>query len=88
MRNNCFAKLYDRKVCNWMIMFIGGVCLESYIVHMHILSDSLNFLFPLNLILIYTVVIVAANFVRCVARFILQTFQKESYCWTEIFKII
>ena len=83
-----FAKLYQKPAAKWIVLFIGGLCLESYLFHMTLFTPAFNNLFPLNLLLIYVAVIVCAYVVRCIARTILQTFQKENYRWGEVFKLV
>lgn len=82
-----FVKFYQMKIMNWLILVIGGLCLESYLIHMKVFTPVLNHFFPLNLLIIYLAVLVTAYIVRCLARIFLQTFQKEDYDWKRIISV-
>lgn len=82
-----FKKIYYSQFGNWIILAIGGLCLESYLIQYSILTDKLNSIFPLNLLVIYMAVLIAAYIVRCLARIISQTFRTEDYEWAKIFAI-
>lgn len=82
-----FARFYQKKILNWFILVIGGLCLESYLIHMKLFTDRFNSIFPFNLIIIYVAVLVAAYLLRCISRIILQTFQKEPFNWNAVFKL-
>lgn len=47
-----------------VIRFISGLCLEIYIVQGAFFTDKFNSLFPLNLIIVFSVIIMAAYFIR------------------------
>ena len=87
LNNKVFKKLYTKPCINWIVIVIGGLCLESYLIHMNLFTTTLNCLFPFNLVIIYITVLLAAYVVRCTARIILQTFQKEDYDWKIVFKV-
>ena len=77
-------KTYNNKVARFIIRFVGGLCLEVYLVQESLFSDKLNHLFPLNLIIVFIEIMVVAYLVRCLARFISQTFKDEPYNWGKI----
>ena len=82
-----FVQLYQKKIVNWFILVVGGLCLESFLIHMKLFTDRFNSIFPFNLIIIYVAVLVAAYLLRCISRIILQTFQKEPFDWNAVFKL-
>ena len=88
----CHAKwltyLYHSKYGNWVVMFVGGLCLESYLIQLPLFTDKMNNIFPLNLLIIVVVILACSYFVRCAARLFLQTFQTGSYEWKEVFRMI
>ena len=85
--NSSFAqKVYNGRL-GVVIKFIGGLCLEIYVVQHAIITTSLNSIFPLNLIVIFITILLAAYLLRCLSRMFLQTFQKEDYEWQEVFKL-
>lgn len=87
MCNSNFAdKLYYNKIAGTVIKLVGGLCLEIYIVQWPFLTDSLNGIFPLNLVFILAAIIVAAYILRCIARVWAQTFKDGDYNLKEIVK--
>ena len=76
--------LYLSRVGNFIIRFIGGLCLEIYLIQNWLITDVLNFLFPLNILIITVIIILAAYLVRCLARFLGQTFKEAPYDWRKM----
>lgn len=72
-------KVYSNINAHFIIRFIGGLCLEIYLIQEYLFTDNLNRLFPLNIILVFAEIVIAAYLVRCLARFISQTFKDEPY---------
>lgn len=70
------------------IRFIAGLCLEIYIVQAAFFTDKLNSLFPFNLLIVFLEIVAVAYMLRCLAKIILQIFQKEDFDWEEIFRPI
>ncbi len=81
-------KIYESRIGSKMIMVIGGLCLESYLIQFSVITDKLNFLFPLNLPVIFIGVLVMAYVTRCFARLFSQTFRTEDYEWKKIFSLV
>ena len=79
--------IYNNKVGHFIVRFIGGLCLEVYLIQNCLFTDKLNFLFPLNLIIIFIIIVIAAYLVRCLARLISQTFKDAPYDWKKIVSI-
>ena len=80
-------KIYDSKWGNWMIMVIGGLCLESYLIQSSLFTVKMNSIWPLNLIIITIVILFCSYLVRCMARWFAQTFRTEDYEWKKIFAL-
>ena len=72
-------KLYSNKNAHFLIRFVGGLCLEIYLIQGYLFTDKLNKLFPLHFILIFAAIVMFAYLTRCLARFISQTFREEPY---------
>lgn len=79
--------LYEKKISGFIIRFIGGLCLEIYLIQGALLSSKMNSIFPLNIPIMFIIITVAAYFLRSVARFFTQTFREEDYNWKNIFKL-
>lgn len=82
-----FKRLYDSRIGNWLVMAVGGLCLESYLIQYSILTSKLNFLFPLNIPILMIVILVVSYLCRCIARIFSQTFGGEEYEWAKVFKL-
>lgn len=81
-------KWYEQKVLGWIIKFIGGLCLEIYLVQYSLFTDKMNSIFPLNLFIMFLIIVVAAYILRCGARIFSQTFKDEEYDWKAVFKFV
>ena len=81
-------KLFNIKQTSWIIMFIGGLCLEIYLTQAVLLKFELNTPFPLNYITMFLGIIACAYITRCASRFFSQTFGERDYDWKKIFKAL
>jgi len=82
--SNRIKQLLGNKFIYGTIMCIGGLCLEIYLVQFSLITDKMNNLFPLNIVLIFMLIVVVAYLTRCFARIISQTFSEQSYNWKKI----
>ena len=81
-------RLYNNRILGWCMKFIGGLCLEIYLVQYTLFTDKMNSIFPLNIILMFVIIISVAYILRCVARIFSQTFKDGDYDWKAIIKLI
>lgn len=79
---------YDNHYVGWCIKFIGGLCLEIYIVQYSLFTDAMNHIFPLNILIMFLIIFAAAYLLRCVSRVFAQTFRDGEYDWCEVFKLV
>ncbi|MBR1882089.1 MAG: acyltransferase [Muribaculaceae bacterium] len=90
MCNSGTAKrLYQNKWCYRVIRFVGGLCLEIYLIQFNLITifgnnDISRIIFPLNVVVSFIMIVLAAYLMRCLARLIKQTFSDEPYSWHEI----
>ncbi len=86
---NCLwmKRLYQSKSGNAIIMTVGGLCLESYLIQYTLVTDKMNDIWPLNLILITLLILICSYLVRCLARLFSQTFRTEDYEWGKIISL-
>ena len=93
-----FKRIYDKKIMQWIILVVGGLCLEIYFVQMPILvgnslpfgfeRSSLQFMFPLNIPVLLLIILPLAWITRSVGRFFVQTFDNvHGYDWRNIFSL-
>jgi len=86
---NCdwMKRIYQTKWGNAVIMVVGGLCLESYLIQLSLFTDKINGIWPLNLLIIVVVILACSYLVRCMARLFAQTFRTEDYEWKKIFSL-
>ena len=77
-------RLYTSKAGHFVVRFIGGLCLEVYLIQDCLFTDRLNALFPLNLLIVFLAIVVTAYLARCLARLISQTFKEAPYDWPKM----
>ena len=77
-------KLYNNKWIGQIVYIVSQLCLDVYLIQKFIFTDSLNWLFPLNVPIIMLLVIFAAYLVKMLAEFISQSFKSESYEWRKM----
>ena len=87
---NCswMKRIYKTKCGNAVIMSVGGLCLESYLIQIPLFTDKINSIFPLNILIIIVIILACSYVVRCMARSFLQTFRTEDYEWKKVFQVI
>jgi len=95
---DCVKRFFSIKIANYVMMVVGGLCLEIYLVQMPILTgnilpfgftrDGLQYLFPLNIPILLAIIIPLAYITRSVGRFFAQTFDSvDGYDWKKIFAL-
>lgn len=77
-------KAYENRITGPVIRCVGGLCLEIYLVQYPLFTDKMNSIFPLNLLIMYLIIIAAAYVLRCLSRLWKQTFSEGNYNWKEI----
>lgn len=77
-------RLYEKRIIYYIVRFVGGLCLEIYLIQSYIFTDKLNDIFPLNLVIIFFIIVIAAYITRIIARLFSQTFKDDPYHWKEI----
>lgn len=84
----CKSSVVEKLYTKYKIFgFVGGLCLEMYIVQFSLFTTKMNFLFPLNLLLMLAIVIGAAYLLKCSTRLFEQTFRVEDIDWRKIIKM-
>ena len=71
-----------------VVMFVGGLCLDVYLSHRVFLVDGLNFMFPLNIVVLMVAAVGLAYLVRCLSRLLVQTLRAdECYDFRSVVKL-
>ena len=69
------------------IRFIASLTLEIYLVGFcFIYMVQFNYLFPLNLLIVFTILVATAYLVKIICNFITQTIDSKEYDWIKIIK--
>lgn len=70
-----------------IIYFISCLTLEVYMVQAAIFTDKLNFLFPLNIIIIYLIIFITAYILKCMSNIFSQIFNDKAFNIKAIYKL-
>lgn len=76
-------KLMDRRIGN-VVKAIAGLCLESYLVQFSLITDKMNGIFPLNLVIVMIAILIMAYVVKCLGRVFVQVFRNEDFRWKDV----
>lgn len=79
---SCYQSKWGREA-----QLVSGLCLEIYLIQAYLFTDKLNFLFPLNLLIVFAEIVAAAYFLRCLSRLFVQTLTDREYDWKAVFKL-
>ncbi len=82
--SNWARHIYNSRIGQPIIRFVGGLCLEIYIVQFYFITDKFNDYFPLNFLIVFLVIILVAYILRCLSRLLLQTLSDAPYDWRKI----
>ena len=67
-----------------LIYILGSICLESYLIQNYIISDSLNNLFPFNILIIAGIVLVIAYTIHIISEIVRQMLDSKPFDWGKI----
>lgn len=81
------SSLFNVQRWKWIFTTIAGLTLEIYIVQFHIITDKLNALFPLNVIIIFTLICIMAYALKIIVSFFLQFLSSNPFEWKRIIQI-
>jgi peptidoglycan/LPS O-acetylase OafA/YrhL len=79
--------IYNHKIFGTAIKIIGGLTLEIYLVQSSLLTDKMNDIFPLNLFVMFIIIVIAAYILRCAAKLFSQIFKEQDLDYKEIFRL-
>jgi peptidoglycan/LPS O-acetylase OafA/YrhL len=86
--NSDFAtRVYNNKYAGAVIKGVGGLCLEIYLIQGFLYTTSMNWLFPLNILIEFALIVVSAYLLRCFARVLSQTFKDQDYDWKAVVRL-
>lgn len=79
--------LLKRKYTGRLILYVSALTLEVYLIQDYLYTDKMNSIFPLNLLIMLTIVVSCAYLLKAFSRFFLQTFNDQNYDWKAIFSL-
>lgn len=85
--NIATATFFTKKHVYKIIYFISSLCLECYLIQEYIISDKLNSIFPVNLLIIILATLAFAYIIKVSTNVITQTLSRYPYNWKEILKL-
>lgn len=80
-------KLVENKQIAWGIKCIATLTLEIYLIQSYLFTDKMNVLFPLNIPIMFIIILAGAYVVKVVARLFSQIFSEDKYDWKKMFTI-
>ena len=83
-----FKRVYMSSKGNKIILFVSGLCLESYLIQYNLFTDAMNSIWPINILIVSILILACSYLVRCLARIFSQTFKTEDYDWRKVFSIV
>lgn len=81
-------KILQMNYVGKLIRFIAALTLEIYLVGFVLCITSLNDIFPLNIIIVFGIIVLVAYVVKVISNFVIQTFDKDPYNWKQMVVII
>lgn len=79
-----FSRLYESKIIGNIVYIISQLCLDVYLIQKFCYTDALNYLFPLNILLLMTFVIVVSYLVHIIAGIISQVLSPAPIDWGKL----
>lgn len=86
--SDTLKKWNTNRYIGWSIKFIGGLCLEIYLVQGVLFTENMNHIFPINILIMFIIIFAVAYLLRCGSRIFSQTFKDGEYDWKAVFKLI
>lgn len=86
-RSKLFERVMHSKCIGSLLIVIGSLCLESYLIQNMIITEMWNNVFPLNIPVIMALVLIAAYVVKILANLITQIFDSQPLNWKSIIRI-
>ena len=79
------ARLFQTRGIGSVLISVGALCLESYLIQKMIITDKWNGIFPFNIPLIMICVLIASYFAKLLSNLIIQIFDSQPINWKRIF---
>lgn len=86
--SDMLKRCYEHRIGGWLIKFVGGLCLEIYLIQSSLFTDKMNFIFPINIPIMFVIIVFSAYLLRCGSRIFAQTFKDQEYDWKAVIKAV
>ncbi|EHJ40808.1 acyltransferase [Leyella stercorea DSM 18206] len=86
-KSNALKSLYDSRIVGAIMKTISGLCFEVYLVQGVLFTDRFNRFFPLNIFIVFVIILIVAYLLRCMGRWFSQTFKDGDYEWKKVFML-
>ena len=80
-------KAFHSLVLGRVMSWIAALTLEIYIVQFSFVTNQFNSLFPLNLLLVFAIIVLAAYLLKVMTSLFLAVLSKEDLEWKEIVRL-
>lgn len=80
-------KVFDKALSGNVVYFISSLTLEIYLVQYALFTDRMNFMFPLNIPVMYLMIFGVAYVLKVLAQGFSQIFGKEDMVVKKLFKV-
>ena len=81
------TKVFDRALCGNVVYFISSLTLEIYLVQYALFTDRMNFMFPLNIPIMYLMIFSVAYVLKVLSQGFSQIFGKEDVAVKKLFGV-
>lgn len=81
------TRVFDKALCGNVVYFISSLTLEIYLVQYALFTDRMNFMFPLNLPVMYLLIFGLAYVLKVLSLGFSQIFDKEDMVVKKLFKV-
>ncbi len=80
-------RVFDHPLVGNVVYAISSLTLEIYLVQYAVFSDSLNNIFPLNIVVAYVAIFALAYVLKCLSNLFAQVFDSKDLDLPKIFKL-
>ena len=81
------TKVFDKALWGNVVYFISALTLEIYLVQYALFTDRMNFMFPLNIPIMYLIIFAVAYVLKVLSQMFSQVFRTEDVEIKGIFKV-
>ena len=80
-------KVFEHVLLGNVVYFISSLTLEIYLVQYALFTDKINFMFPLNIPVMYLMIFAVAYVLKCLSKLFSQIFSGEDVAVKRLFEV-